>query len=46
MFEILFYVGGFCLIFGFGYPLCAAFVYPFYRILGGRKKFLGYMRGL
>ena len=46
MFEVLFYIGGFCLILGLGYPLFAVFVYPFYRLMGGRQKFFDYMRSL
>ena len=46
MFEILFYVSGFCLILGIGYPLCAILVYPFYRIFRGKQKFLDYLRDL
>lgn len=44
MFEVLFYVGGFCLILGIGYPLCAILVYPFYKLMGGKQKFVDYMR--
>ena len=46
MFEILFYVGGFCLILGIGYPLCAILVYPFYKLMGGKQNFVDYMRSL
>ena len=46
MFEILFYVGGFCFILGVGYPVCSILVYPFYRIFGGKQKLLDYLRDL
>ena len=46
MFEILFYVGGFCFILGVGYPACAILAYPFYRIFGGKQKLLDYLRDL
>lgn len=46
MFEVLFCVGGFCFIFGIGYPACAILTYPFYRFFGGKQKFLDYLRDL
>ncbi len=46
MFEVLFFVGVFCLILGVVYPVCSILVYPFYRIFGGKQKFLDYLRDL
>lgn len=46
MFEVLFFVGGLCLILGVVYPVCSILVYPFYRILGGKQKLLDYLRDL
>lgn len=46
MFDVLIYVGAFCLILGVVYPICAIIVYPFYRMLGGKKSFFDYMRSL
>lgn len=46
MFDVLFCVGGFCFLLGIGYPLCSILVYPIYRILGGKQKFLDYLRDL
>lgn len=46
MFEVLFFVGSFCLILGVVYPVCSILVYPFYRIFGGKQKFLDYLRDL
>lgn len=46
MFEVLFFVGGFCFILGVVYPVCSILVYPFYRIFGGKQKFLDYLRDL
>ena len=46
MFEVLFLVGGLCLILGVVYPVCSILVYPFYRILGGKQKFFDFMRDL
>ena len=46
MFEVLFLVGGLCLILGVVYPACAILAYPLYRFMGGKQKFLDYMRNL
>lgn len=46
MFEILFYVCVFCLVFGVIYHAFAILVYPFYRMIGGKQKFLDYMGSL
>lgn len=46
MFEVLFLVGGLCLILGVVYPACAILVYPFYKLMGGKRKFLDYMGSL
>lgn len=46
MFDILFYFGGFCVLFGVLYPLGAMIIYPFYRMFGGEQSFVDYMRSL
>lgn len=46
MFEVLFFVGGFCFLVGVVYPLCSILIYPFYRIFGGKQKFFDYLRDL
>lgn len=46
MFELLFYVFGFCFLIGVGYPLFSVLIYPLYRILGGKKKLNNYLRDL
>lgn len=46
MFEVLFFAGCFCFILGVVYPVCSILVYPFYRIFGGKQKFLDYLRDL
>lgn len=46
MFEVLFFVGGFCLFLGVVYPVCSILVYPFYRIFGGKQKFFDFLRDL
>ena len=46
MFELAYIAamfGGFCLILGVVYPLCALLVYPIYRKLGGSMGLKEYM---
>lgn len=44
LFMIVF--GGFCLLFGVGYPLIALLIYPIYRIRGGKQSLKEYMKDL
>ena len=42
----MFFIGiiaAFFIIIGIGYPLCAAIIYPIYRVLGGKQSFFDYM---
>ena len=42
----MFLIGILCALFGLIYPLCALIAYPIYRLLGGRKRLVKYIKEL